>query len=144
MTRAARRAMRAQAGKLARRAVQSGLFEALPDGAGLVRVTDQAALAALEGAFCRMLRDGGRPRAELLPPEAARGLHSHCRQPAWGERCWLAVAFDRDGRLAFRTQWAAGTAPPEAEGALMLADPGFTAWRNTPGFGGDFATRGHA
>ena len=54
------------------------------------------------------------------------------------------VAPDCGGRLAFRTQWAAGDAPPETEAAFMLADPAFTAWRNTPGFGADFAARGHA
>jgi hypothetical protein len=136
--------MKAQAAKLARRAVRGGLFQALPDGAGLARVTDPAALAALEGAFCRMLRDGGSRRAKLLTPEAARGSPSHCHRPAWGQRCWLLVAPDCGGRLGFRTQWAAGDALPEMEAAFLLADPTFTAWRNTTGFGADFAAGGHA
>lgn len=144
MTRSARRAIRANAAAIARKAVEGGVHEALPGGRGVIRITDPAALAALEAAFAKMLRAGGKPLAEPLSEAAARGFPSHCRKPAWAERCWLLVAPDRDGRLAFATEWTAGAAPPALHAAFALADPVFSAWRRTQGFGTDFTARGRA
>jgi hypothetical protein len=144
--RAARRALRRHAAKHARQCVQGGLFEPVSGGRGVVRVEAPATKAALTAAIERFFRGGCVPLMERLDHAAALGLPSSANRPPWAERCYINLDLDREGRIAWVTTWAAGTAPEDIERAGLdaVAMPRLALWRDTPGFGADFQTRGRA
>lgn len=138
--RAERRRLRRMASDFADLYIRRGIFDVVGDR--LVRVTHPASLRAMRRAIEECLRQGGAPIITPLRTEAALGFPDAINRPSGIEdtaaTCWLMVGIDREGRAAFKSQWATSNAPTaEMEAALvsreMRAD--FLAWCGTPGFG---------
>jgi hypothetical protein len=142
-SRKARRRLRARASELASEIIAGGIYERGPSD--VERLSNPITLEALKSAFTKFFRGGGRPHAEILPTPVAETFPRN-RKPAAAERCWLVVALDREGRVAYQTHWVStiGDSRPDLEASALLAGPSFEAWRNVEGWGADFKTRGHA
>lgn len=141
--RKARRLLRARAVELTSEIIAGGIYERSP--LDVERLSNPVALAALKAAFTEFFRGGGRAHAEILPTSVAEAFPRNTK-PAAAERCWLVVALDCDGRLAYQTFWVStiGQSRPDLEACALFAGPYFEAWRNVEGWGADFKTRGQA
>lgn len=141
--RKARRLLRARAVELASEIIAGGIYERGP--ADVERVSNPIALEALKSAFTEFFRGCGRPHAEILPTPVAETFPRN-KKPAAAERCWLVVALDREGRVAYQTLWVStiGESRPDLEAISLLGAPSFEAWRNVEGWGIDLKTRGQA